>query len=68
MRPVTCHITINGRPYCQKPLTMQMTAGITQCEYGSIAAAKRAKLEIQKHFAGVKIVKGECPAYQGEKP
>jgi hypothetical protein len=32
------------------------------CGHRSIADAKRAKLELQKHQPGVSVVVGDCPA------
>ena len=58
------HITIDGKPLCQCEYHLGglMHKLSLTCGYASIAEAKRAKLEIQKHRHSVKVVIGHCPA------
>lgn len=58
------HITIEGRPLCtceMHPAGLIYRLGLT-CSFRSIADARRAKAEIQKHRHSVKVVPGPCPA------
>jgi len=59
-RGKTAHLTVEGTPACRKHWALRK-AGLSQCSYTSIAAARRAKLELQKHVYGVKVVTGPCP-------
>jgi hypothetical protein len=58
------YLTVNGRPFClcnwldTRVENMQLT-----CGYVSLAAAKRAKAELQKHVYAVRVVPGRCPTY-----
>lgn len=64
MNKVTAHITIKGRPLCEcegHHAGLINRLGVT-CGYESLAAAHRAKREIQRHRHSVKVVRGECPA------
>ena len=63
-RPKPAHITIDGTPLCRcegHHGGIINAIGVT-CGYRSIADARRAKLEIQKHRHSVRVVPGHCPA------
>jgi hypothetical protein len=58
------HITVEGKPLCECEGHM---AGLmyrlnVTCGHVSIASAKRAKVELQKHRHSVRVVPGFCPA------
>ena len=67
----TAHITFRGKPLCQTHILQCVAhpmakAANHQCSFVSIAAANRAKLELQKHAWGFKVVRGRCPAFEKE--
>lgn len=58
------HITIEGKPLCQCEGHiggLMRKLGVT-CGFRSIADARRAKLEIQKHRHSVRVIPGPCTA------
>ena len=55
---VTAHITIRGVPLCRS--AWAQTRNVF-CSYPSLAAADRAKKEIQRHNYSVHVVRGACP-------
>lgn len=68
MHKKTAHITIEGSPLCEcqnnrlgYPLG---SIHFLTCDYISIASATRAKVELQKLYHSVKVVRGNCPYYQ----
>ena len=63
MNKVHAHITVQGKPLCQCEghIGGLMNSLYVTCGYSSIAAAHRAKRELQKKRWGVKVVRGDCP-------
>lgn len=63
------HITRDDRPLCECEIGPNGLLGpdspvpieLRSCCFSSIAAAKRAKVEMQKHRANLKVVEGFCP-------
>ncbi len=55
------YLTVQGRPLCTCGDHWMHDLRIT-CGHRSVADAKRAKLELQKHVWGVRVVQGNCPA------
>ena len=64
MNKIPAHITIEGVPLCQCEAHMAglMNTLEVTCGHESLAAAHRAKREIQRHRHSVKVVPGACPA------
>ena len=64
---LTCkpaHLTVEGRPLCvcEGHIGGLMHKHHLTCGYRSLAAAKRAKTELQKYRHSVRVVPGHCPA------
>ncbi len=60
---VISHLTINGTPFCEHPLSRQFSA-IT-CGHLSLAAAHRARKVLQGTESQVRVVRGSCPVNIG---
>jgi hypothetical protein len=62
MKTVPAYITVQGAPLCQFAAGKLMARHGCTCGHRSLADARRAKLELQKHVHTVRVVRGECPA------
>jgi hypothetical protein len=60
MNKKPAYLTINGRPLCTCGDYLMHEYRIT-CGHRSLADARRAKAELQKHRSGVRVVPGRCP-------
>jgi hypothetical protein len=54
------YLTIKGRPLCTCGDYLMHELRIT-CGHRSLADARRAKVELQKHRSEVRVVAGYCP-------
>lgn len=59
------HLTIAGRPYCERlgcqaGLDLALKTGVSSCSYPSTAAAKRAAQALRPHLHSVRVVPGFC--------
>jgi len=64
------HITLHGKPLCKCEMHYAGLLGPASpvghehatCSFNSLAAATRAKREMQRHRYGLRVVRGHCPA------
>ncbi len=71
MHKKPAHLTLGGEPLCTCQTYAASLLGCYSpvpsehrfCSFHSTAAAQRAKVEMQKHRYGIRVVIGHCPAY-----
>ncbi|MFB3104904.1 MAG: hypothetical protein ACE1ZA_08245, partial [Pseudomonadales bacterium] len=63
---VISHLTVNGTPFCQHPLSRDMRYSDITCGHKSLAAAGRARCSLQHRAVGyhdeIQVVRGRCPS------